>query len=309
MITVFGFVHLELGVNDTKSKKFKGFDWYLSCSVLQSARDIESKMRNETRLKLFTLDPDLQVQQISILELILKDHVTLKTGVMMLKIQLCITGIETLFFFLNVLTPNYRMVVYKNMSIDESHELILHRNWISLGSSQMWSPLRKSLGSESWWTVTTYPSTCRAVWRKMKRGQPLMYFTSLHIVSSHFHHSKPTSESFLVCIAGRALLCLSVIVWYSKWTQDLLRLPCGYEPSVCESAAAPVRSSQQHHSARQSTRSSTDSQQPDRERHSVSTTGEDTNQEIQSLSTATVTCCWFIPQMKGIYSITGTDTV
>jgi len=28
-------------------------------------------------------------QQISILELFLKDHVTLKTGVMMLKIQLC----------------------------------------------------------------------------------------------------------------------------------------------------------------------------------------------------------------------------
>ncbi len=218
MITVFGFVHLELGVNDTQSKNVKGFDWYLSCSVLQSARDIESKMRNETRLKLFTLDPDLQVQQINILEWILKDHVTLKTGVMMLKIQLCITGIETVFFFLNVLTPNYWMVVYKNMSIDESHELILHRNWISLGSSQMWSPLRKSLGSESWWTVTTYPSTCRAVWRKMKRGQPLTYFTLLHIVSSHFHHSKPTSESFLVCIAGRALLCLSVIVWYSKWT-------------------------------------------------------------------------------------------
>lgn len=82
------------------------------------------------------------------------------------------------------------------MSIDESHELILHRNWISPGSSQMWSPLRKSLGSEFWWTVTTYPSTCRAVWRKMKRGQPLTYFTLLPIVSSHFHHSKPTSESF-----------------------------------------------------------------------------------------------------------------
>lgn len=28
---------------------------------LQSARDIESRMRNETRLKLFTLDPDTQV--------------------------------------------------------------------------------------------------------------------------------------------------------------------------------------------------------------------------------------------------------
>lgn len=31
----------------------------MSCP--QSARDIESKMRNETRLKLFTLDPDTQV--------------------------------------------------------------------------------------------------------------------------------------------------------------------------------------------------------------------------------------------------------
>ncbi len=33
-------------------------------------------------------------QQISILELLLKDHVTLKTGAMMLKIPLCITGIN-----------------------------------------------------------------------------------------------------------------------------------------------------------------------------------------------------------------------
>jgi len=33
-------------------------------------------------------------QQISKLELIPKGHVTLKTGVMMLKIQICITGIN-----------------------------------------------------------------------------------------------------------------------------------------------------------------------------------------------------------------------
>ncbi len=33
-------------------------------------------------------------QQISILEWFLKDHVTLRTGVLMLKIQLCITGIN-----------------------------------------------------------------------------------------------------------------------------------------------------------------------------------------------------------------------
>lgn len=30
---------------------------------LQTARDIESKMRSETRLKLFTLDPDTQVAE------------------------------------------------------------------------------------------------------------------------------------------------------------------------------------------------------------------------------------------------------
>ncbi len=34
-------------------------------------------------------------QQIGILEWFLKDHVTLKTGIMMLKIQLCVTGINT----------------------------------------------------------------------------------------------------------------------------------------------------------------------------------------------------------------------
>ncbi len=33
-------------------------------------------------------------QQIKIIKLYLKDHVTLKTGVIMLKIQLCITGIN-----------------------------------------------------------------------------------------------------------------------------------------------------------------------------------------------------------------------
>lgn len=34
----------------------------IECAFLQSARDIESKMRNETRLKLFTLDADTQVK-------------------------------------------------------------------------------------------------------------------------------------------------------------------------------------------------------------------------------------------------------
>jgi len=35
-------------------------------------------------------------QQIFILELFLKDHVTLKTGIMMLKIQFCITGLNNI---------------------------------------------------------------------------------------------------------------------------------------------------------------------------------------------------------------------
>ncbi len=41
-------------------------------------------------------------QQICILEWFLKDHVTLKTGVMMLKIQLCITGINYIFKYLKM---------------------------------------------------------------------------------------------------------------------------------------------------------------------------------------------------------------
>jgi len=35
-------------------------------------------------------------QQTGILKLYLKDHVTLQTGVMMLKIKLCITGINSI---------------------------------------------------------------------------------------------------------------------------------------------------------------------------------------------------------------------
>lgn len=34
-----------------------------SSPLLQSAKDIESRMRSETRLKLFTLDPDTQVRK------------------------------------------------------------------------------------------------------------------------------------------------------------------------------------------------------------------------------------------------------
>ncbi len=41
-------------------------------------------------------------QQISILEWFLKNHVTLKTGVMMLKIQLRITGINYIFTYIQI---------------------------------------------------------------------------------------------------------------------------------------------------------------------------------------------------------------
>ncbi len=53
--------------------------------------------KNTTLTKMFL------EQLISRLEWFLKDHVTLKTGVMMLKIQLCITDINSIdFFFLNI---------------------------------------------------------------------------------------------------------------------------------------------------------------------------------------------------------------
>ncbi len=41
-------------------------------------------------------------QQISILEWFLKDHVTLKPGVMMLKIQRCITGINYILNYIQI---------------------------------------------------------------------------------------------------------------------------------------------------------------------------------------------------------------
>ncbi len=41
-------------------------------------------------------------QQISILEWFLKDHVTLKTGVMILKIQLCNTGLNYILKYIQI---------------------------------------------------------------------------------------------------------------------------------------------------------------------------------------------------------------
>ncbi len=51
--------------------------------------------------------------QTSILEWFLKDHVTLKTGVMMLKIQLCITGMNYIWKYI---TTEYSSLICNNIS-------------------------------------------------------------------------------------------------------------------------------------------------------------------------------------------------
>ncbi len=48
-------------------------------------------------------------QQISILEWFLKDHVTLKTEVMMLKIQLCITGINYILKYIKIENSYFKL--------------------------------------------------------------------------------------------------------------------------------------------------------------------------------------------------------
>ncbi len=48
-------------------------------------------------------------QQISILEWFLKDHVTLKTGVMMLKIQLRITGINYILIYITIENSYFKL--------------------------------------------------------------------------------------------------------------------------------------------------------------------------------------------------------
>ncbi len=51
-------------------------------------------------------------QQISILELFLKDHVTLKTGVMMLKIQLRITGMNDILKYIQTENSYFKKQYY-----------------------------------------------------------------------------------------------------------------------------------------------------------------------------------------------------
>ncbi len=48
-------------------------------------------------------------QQISILEGFVKDHVTLKTGVMMLKIKLYITGINKILLYTEIENSHFKL--------------------------------------------------------------------------------------------------------------------------------------------------------------------------------------------------------
>ncbi len=51
-------------------------------------------------------------QQISILEWFLKDHVTPKAGVMMLKIQLCITEINDILKYIQIENRYFKILQY-----------------------------------------------------------------------------------------------------------------------------------------------------------------------------------------------------
>jgi len=53
--------------------------------------------------------------QISMLEWFLKDHVTLKTGVMMLKIQLCITGINYILKYVKIENGEHKRLFSKTL--------------------------------------------------------------------------------------------------------------------------------------------------------------------------------------------------
>ncbi len=53
-------------------------------------------------------------QQIIILEWFLKDHVTLKTEVMMLKIQLCITGINYILKYIHLFEI---VIIFNNITV------------------------------------------------------------------------------------------------------------------------------------------------------------------------------------------------
>lgn len=98
----------------------------------QSTKDIESRIRSETRLKLFTLDPDTQVKHWGT-DQVERDHQ-----------RFCS------FPFSREMWP----------FLLSAHD----RNWTSQESSRMWNSLRRSLANACWSTATTWPSTCRAAW-------------------------------------------------------------------------------------------------------------------------------------------------
>ncbi len=54
-------------------------------------------------------------QQISILEWFLKDHVTLKTGVMILKIQLCNTGLNYILKYIQI--EELSVIIFHNSTV------------------------------------------------------------------------------------------------------------------------------------------------------------------------------------------------
>lgn len=104
----------------------------------QSTRDIESRsLRSETRLKLFTLDPDTQV-------ILCRSGWMWSAKVLLISIQ---PWDPTLLLCASI------------------------RNLTSRESSRTWSSLRRSLASACWWTATTWPSTCRAAWPRTRKDR------------------------------------------------------------------------------------------------------------------------------------------
>ncbi len=74
-------------------------------SIHQRILGKENHSFNKNVSTTFNIDNNNNVfleQQISILERFLKDHMTLKIGVLMLKIQLCITGINYILKYIKI---------------------------------------------------------------------------------------------------------------------------------------------------------------------------------------------------------------
>ncbi len=104
--TVYYTVNIYYTVNTLQIYIFKIIIIIIYCSIIIIKKDCFHSSKNTKKRKLkktwssttvFNIHDKKEMfleQQISILEWFLKDHVTLKTEVMMLKIQLCIIGIN-----------------------------------------------------------------------------------------------------------------------------------------------------------------------------------------------------------------------